>query len=232
MVIRFESKICPCNGNSPIFKGESASVIGASLPTFPQICLCNGDWFFWQHDSGFPTGTKCFQNEVCLQSFGYYGNSTCWGQNESWPIWDAHFPPSLGQPLHFKPHHLQLVFSNAVLSRRRFPCGIALRRAPQTDIVLIEAHEGIQLSDFPFKMTTFEVSWSHCPPKSSCKSLLRMFHKEMAHINIWGAPKIENGGFRDGSQRSGCRSPRAFHYWHRRRAYVHSTTTTERIKVL
>ena len=32
-------------------KRESVSVMRDFLRRFPQICLCNGDDFFWQHNS-------------------------------------------------------------------------------------------------------------------------------------------------------------------------------------
>ena len=40
-LIRFEPKICICNGISWDFQRESVSVMRDSLLTFPQICLCN-----------------------------------------------------------------------------------------------------------------------------------------------------------------------------------------------
>ena len=39
--------ICKCLE----FKGEPISVMKDFLPTFPQICLCNGNEIFWQHNS-------------------------------------------------------------------------------------------------------------------------------------------------------------------------------------
>ena len=38
------------NGNSLEFKREFLSVIREFLLTFPQICLCNDNSCFWQHD--------------------------------------------------------------------------------------------------------------------------------------------------------------------------------------
>ena len=42
-LIRFEPKICICNGINWDFRRESASVMRDFLLTFPQICLCNGN---------------------------------------------------------------------------------------------------------------------------------------------------------------------------------------------
>ena len=42
-LIRFEPEVCICKINYLEFKGESVSVMRDLLPTFLQICLCNGN---------------------------------------------------------------------------------------------------------------------------------------------------------------------------------------------
>ena len=47
----FLSKVCICDRKKLEFKGASVSVLREFLPTFPQICLCNENKTFSQHDS-------------------------------------------------------------------------------------------------------------------------------------------------------------------------------------
>ena len=73
-LIRFEREISICNRNELKFKRESVSVMKDFLLKFPQICLFNGNEFFWQLNSVSAIGNKSPPEKVSVcNQFGHYG---------------------------------------------------------------------------------------------------------------------------------------------------------------
>ena len=74
-LIRFEPKICICNGNQLEFKSESVSVMrDLLLLTFPQIGFCNGNELVWQHESASVIANSCPPEKVSVcNQCGCYG---------------------------------------------------------------------------------------------------------------------------------------------------------------
>ena len=63
------------NGKYLEIEGESVSVMRDVCQHSPQICLCDGETFFWRHDSVSVIGINCPQKEMSACSHaGHYGN--------------------------------------------------------------------------------------------------------------------------------------------------------------
>ena len=60
-LICFEPEVCICNGNDLDFKR-----ICICNEKFPQIYLCNGKYFFWQHDSVSAIGNEFLPEKVSV----------------------------------------------------------------------------------------------------------------------------------------------------------------------
>ena len=62
LAIVFEPEVRIFNRDYLKFKRESVSLMRECLPTFPQICLCHGDKFFWRRKPVSVIRINCPQN--------------------------------------------------------------------------------------------------------------------------------------------------------------------------